>query len=386
MYEDEKFAYSNHATDPASGVLCNAFDLVRLHKFKDLDENEAFDTVVTKLPSYKAMLDLVRNDTETKHQMSKEKLEKAKDEFEEAYEDDSWMGKLEYKKQGTLENSLHNLLLILKNDENLKGIVFNQLSDGMEIIGEVPWNHPSKFWRDADDAQLITYITQAYGEFSARNFDVAVTKITDDRSYHPIKEYLDDLPIWDGVERLDSLLIDYLGANDNDYVKAVTRKTFVGAIARVMVPGCKFDTMLVLNGPQGIGKSTLIAKLGGEWYSDSLHLADTKDKTAAEKLQGYWLIEIGELAGLRKAEVDTLKGFLSKQNDIYRASFGRRTTPHLRQCVFIGTTNATGGYLRDTTGNRRFWPVKVSGGANKKVWDITEEEVMQLWVRGLRVI
>lgn len=385
VYEDEKFAYSNHATDPASGKLCNAFDLVRLHKFSELDENEAFDTSVTKLPSYKAMLDLVKNDTDTKNQMGKEKLEKAKGEFEEIYEDDSWLGKLEYTKQGIVENSLSNLLLILKNDVNLKGIVFNQLSDGMEIVGDVPWKHPSKFWRDADDAQLITYITQAYGEFSARNFDIAVTKIADDRSYHPIKVYLDGLPMWDGVERLDGLLIDYLGAKDNEYVRAVTRKTFVGAIARVMVPGCKFDTMLVLNGPQGIGKSTIINKMGGEWFSDSLHLADTKDKTAAEKLQGYWIIEIGELAGLRKAEVDTLKGFLSKQNDIYRASFGRRTTPHLRQCVFIGTTNATGGYLRDTTGNRRFWPVKVPGDAEKKVWDITKEEIQQLWAEALEL-
>ena len=383
VYEDEKFAYSNHATDPASGKLCNAFDLVRLHKFKELDDNEAFDTTVTKLPSYKSMLDLIRNDTDTKHQMSKEKLEKAKDEFEEVFEDDSWLGSLEYNKQGIVENSLNNLLLILKNDANLKGIVFNQLSDGMEIIGEVPWKHPSKFWRDADDAQLITYVTQAYGEFSARNFDVAVTKIVDDRSYHPIKGFLNDLPEWDEEERIESLLIDYLGANDNEYVRAVTRKTFVGAIARVMVPGCKFDTMLVLNGPQGIGKSTIISKLGGEWFSDSLHLADTKDKTAAEKLQGYWLIEIGELAGLRKAEVDTLKGFLTKQNDIYRASFGRRTTPHLRQCIFIGTTNATGGYLRDTTGNRRFWPVKVPGGTDKMVWDISQDEILQLWAEAL---
>ena len=93
--------------------------------------------------------------------------------------------------------------------------------------------------------------------------------------------------------------------------------------------------MLVLNGPQGVGKSTLIAKLGGDWFSDSLSLSDTKDKTAAEKLQGYWILEIGELAGLKKAEVETLRSFLSRQNDIYRASFGKRATPHLRQCVFL---------------------------------------------------
>lgn len=380
IYEDEKFAYSNHATDPSSGKLCNAFDLVRLHKFADLDEDAAVDAPTTKLPSYKAMIELVQKDDSTKLQLGIEKVESAKDDFEELPDDDmSWLSKLEYNKQGIIENSLNNLLMILKHDPNLKSIVFNKLSDGMEIKGEVPWSHPSKFWRDADDAQLISYIDLTYGTFSARNYDIAVTKVADDRSYHPIREFLDALPEWDGVERVDTLLIDYLGAEDNGYIRAVTRKTLVGAITRVMNPGCKFDTMLVLNGPQGIGKSTLIAKLGGEWFSDSLHLSDTKDKTAAEKLQGYWIIEIGELAGLKKAEVDTLKGFLSKQNDIYRASFGRRTTPHLRQCIFIGTTNAENGYLRDTTGNRRFWPVRVPGGGAKKVWDISQDEILQIW-------
>lgn len=380
IYEDEKFAYSNHATDPASGKLCNAFDLVRLHKYGELDDEVAVDTETIKLPSYKAMLGLVQGDEPTKIQLSSEKIEAAKDEFTDITD---WLGKLEYNKRGELENTLSNLLLILKNDENLKSIVFNQLSDGMEIRGEVPWKHPSKFWRDADDAQLISYIDLAYGTFSARNYEIAVTKVTDDRSYHPIKAFLDELPEWDKTPRVDTLLIDYLGATDNEYIRAVSRKTLVGAIARVMNPGCKHDTMLVLNGPQGIGKSTLIAKLGGEWFSDSLHLSDTKDKTAAEKLQGYWILEIGELAGLRKAEVDTLKGFISKQNDIYRASFGRRATPHLRQCVFIGTTNAENGYLRDTTGNRRFWPVKTPGGGGKKVWEITVDEIQQMWAEAL---
>ena len=137
--------------------------------------------------------------------------------------------------------------------------------------------------------------------------------------------------------------------------------------------------MLVFNGPQGIGKSTLISKLGGEWFSDSLQLTDTKDKTAAEKLQGYWIFEIGELAGMRKAEVETLRSFISRQNDIYRASFGRRATPHLRQCIFIGTTNAENGYLRDTTGNRRFWPVRTPGGGTLRVWDMAKEDVWQIW-------
>ena len=141
--------------------------------------------------------------------------------------------------------------------------------------------------------------------------------------------------------------------------------------------------MLVLNGPQGVGKSTLIARLAGEWFSDSLSLSDTKDKTAAEKLQGYWILEIGELAGLRKAEVETLRSFLSRQNDIYRAAFGKRATPHLRQCIFFGTTNADSGYLRDITGNRRFWPVKTPGSSSKHSWELTTEDIEQIWAEAL---
>jgi putative DNA primase/helicase len=369
---DDKFAYSHHATDPAYGKLLNAFDLVRIHKYGDLDENASF----------KAMAEFAIQDALVKEQFAEERKFMAKSEFTDA----DWEKKLDLDKSGKVKNTLKNLMLILENDPVLKGIVFNQLSDGMEIIGEVPWQHPSKFWRDADDAQLISYIDSHYGSFSSRNYDIAVTKVTDDRSYHPIREFIDALPDWDGIPRVNTLLVDYLGSADNAYVRSVTRKTLCAAIARILTPGIKFDSMLVLNGPQGVGKSTLIAKLGGEWFSDSLSLSDTKDKTAAEKLQGYWILEIGELAGLKKAELETLRSFLSRQNDIYRASFGRRATPHLRQCVFFGTTNAEKGYLRDTTGNRRFWPVKTPGNGKWQSWQLTQEEVLQIWAETLTYV
>ena len=373
---DDKFSYSFHATDPACGQLLNAFDVVRVHRFPDDDPKKSF----------KAMAKFASSDEEVKLLIFKEKQESAAEDFDEE-DPDAWKKKLEYEdKSLQLKNTLRNLTLILENDPNLRDIVFNQHLDGMEIKGDVPWKHPSKFWRDADDAQLISYVDENYGTFSQRNFDIAVAKVTDDRSYHPIREFLQALPEWDKVKRVDTLLIDYLGAADNKYVRAVTRKTLCAAACRVLNPGCKFDTMLVLNGSQGIGKSTLIAKLGGEWFSDSLSLNDTKDKTAAEKLQGYWILEIGELAGLRKAEVETLRSFLSRQNDIYRASFGKRTTPHPRQCVFFGTTNAESGYLRDTTGNRRFWPVKTPGGGSKRSWDVTQEDVLQIWAEVMHYV
>lgn len=376
---DGKFAYSHHATDPVCGKLLNAFDLVRLHKFRELDENVGLDTPPGKMPSFQAMSDLALGDDKVKAVFAGERIAQAAAEFS----DEDWQNGLELDKSGHVKNTLRNLTLILENDPNLKGVVFNQLLDGMEIKGEVPWNHPSKFWRDADDAQLISYVDAHYGTFSARNYDIAVTKVADDRAYHPIREFIESLPEWDKAPRVDTLLVDYLGASDTAYVRAVTRKTLCAAISRVLRPGCKFDSMLVLNGPQGVGKSTLIAKLAGEWFSDSLNLGDTKDKTAAEKLQGYWILEIGELAGLKKAEVETLRSFLSRQNDIYRAAFGKRATPHLRQCVFFGTTNAESGYLRDTTGNRRFWPVKTPGNGKKQSWNLTHEEILQIWAEAL---
>ena len=380
VYDNGKFAYSNHATDPASGLLCNAFDLCRIHMFGEKDEACSPETEGGKLPSYRAMCEFAAKDEQVRRELATEKKQEAEADFSGI----DWESRLEYDSRGKgLKNTLRNLTLILEHDPELKGIVFNRQLDGMEIKGEVPWNHPSKFWRDADDAQLVSYIDSHYGTFSARNYDIAVAKVTDDRAYHPILDFIRDLPEWDGVERVDTLLIDYLAAEDNAYVRAVTRKTLCAAIRRVLNPGCKFDSMLVLNGPQGVGKSTLIAKLAGEWFSDSLNLSDTKDKTAAEKLQGYWILEIGELAGLRKAEVETLRSFLSRQNDVYRASFGKRATPHPRQCVFFGTTNAESGYLRDTTGNRRFWPVKTPGNGKKRSWDLTEEEIRQVWAETL---
>lgn len=384
---DSKFAYSHHATDPACGRLLNAFDLVRLHLFRDLDNKFQEDIPVGKLPSYKEMNELAASDERVKLLLADERRVQAVDEFTGIEENQDWEKNLEYEPRSmVLKNSLHNLTLVLENDPNLKALVFNQQFDGMEIKGTVPWKHPTKFWRDADDAQLISYVDAHYGTFSARNYDIAVAKVTDDRSYHPIREFIGGLPEWDGIERVDALLIDYLGADENSYVRSVTRKMLCAAVCRVLNPGCKFDSMLVLNGPQGIGKSTLISHLAGEWFSDSLNLGDTKDKTAAEKLQGYWLLEIGELAGLKKAEVETLRSFLSRQNDIYRASFGKRATPHLRQCVFFGTTNAEGGYLRDTTGNRRFLPVKTPGHGKKSSWELTLGEIQQIWAEALTYV
>ena len=372
--KEDKFVYSHHAKDPAYLKLCNAFDIVRIHRFGDLDDKASF----------KEMRKFAMSLDEVKMRAAEERLQEAGADFEDPVDDDGWKARLVYEPRTLkLENSLHNIQLILENDPLLRDIVFNQLADGMEITGPVPWKHPAKFWRDQDDAQLISYVDSHYGSFSARNYEIAVTKVTDDRSYHPIREMFEALPPWDGVHRVDTLLIDYLGAQDNSYVRAVTRKALCAAYDRVFNPGIKYDYMIVLNGDQGIGKSTLIAKLGMEWFSDSLSLSDMNDKTAAEKLQGYWILEIGELAGMKKADIDKVKAFVSRQDDKYRASFGRRVTPHLRQCIFFGTTNTENGYLRDITGNRRFWNVKVTGNGKYQPWDLDAETIQMIWAEAM---
>jgi len=365
---EEKFAYSFHATDPANGKLLNAFDLVRVHKFPDEDPKKSFSS----------MAKFAREDERVRVSILEERRMEVADDFAEDGTED-WRKRLTYDKQMKMENTRLNLQLILENDELLKGIVFNQLADTMEIRGEVPWKHQDKFWRDADDAQLIMYMDKNYGVFSKSNYEVVITKVAADRSYHPIRDYFEKLSPWDGAERVETLLVDYLGAEDTPYVRAVTRKLLCAAYMRVYHPGIKFDNLIVLNGEQGIGKSTMILKLGMEWYSDSLNLSDMNDKTAAEKLQGYWIHEIGELAGMKKADLDKVKAFISRQDDKYRASFGHRVTPHPRQCVFFGTTNNENGYLRDITGNRRYWNVKVTGKGKYNPWDLEQETVDQIW-------
>ena len=200
--------------------------------------------------------------------------------------------------------------------------------------------------------------------------------IAGENAFHPVRDYLNGCT-WDGVPRVETLLIDYLGAEDTPYTRAVTRKTLVAAVARIYRPGCKFDYMLTLRGRQGLGKSALIAKLGGKWFSDTF--STMQGKEAYEQVLGVWIMEVGELAGMRKAEAETIKLYISKQADRFRPAYGRRLQEFPRQCIFIGTTNET-EFLRDTTGNRRFWVVDTPLDPKRSMWeDLTPATVQQIW-------
>ena len=374
---DSKFAYSHHATDPVCGKLLNAFDLVRLHKFRDLDEKASPDTPVGKLPSFAAMTEFALNDSKVKQVFAEERFLQANAEFD----DEDWQNALELDKAGNVKDTLSNICTILRCDPNLKPIVFNQFKSMIDVIGKLPWPQVKPGWSDTDVACAKLYFERTYGIWSPTKFKDALLAVTSaERLYHPVKEYLATLT-WDGIPRLDTLLIDYLGAEDTPYVREVTRKTLVAAVARIYHPGIKFDSILVLNGAQGMGKSTLFALLGKEWFSDSLSISDMKDKTAPEKLQGYWILELSELNGIKKVDVEVVKSFITRTDDKYRQAYGTTVENHPRSCVIVGTTNSDGGFLRDITGNRRFWPVRVTGRGKYHPWDLTE--VDQVWAEAI---
>lgn len=380
IYED-KYAYSHHATDPASGQLCNAWDLVRLHRFHGLDADCDPDTPAGSRPSYKAMAQLATGDKRVKAQIVADRMAEAEADFDTLPEEDDgdWREKLKVTEKGAIAQTIENVVVVLTHDQNLAGrLALNEMEHSIVALGDLPWRQvqgPSQ-WTDTDDAQLRLYLERKYGLTGKDRIFDGVNVVAQDHAFHPVRQYLDDC-VWDGVPRADTLLVDYLGAEDSPYTRAVTRKTLVAAVARIYRPGQKFDYMLTIQGRQGLGKSALIAKLGGEWYSDTF--TTMQGKEAYEQVLGVWLVEVGELAGMRKAEAETIKLFISKTSDRFRPAYGRRIQEFPRQCVFIGTTNET-QFLRDTTGNRRFWVVATPNEPKRDLWEeLTPETVRLIW-------
>lgn len=381
LYENGKFCYSHHGTDPISGRLCNAFDLVRIHMFGDKDDDVGPGTPVNRLPSYQAMSDLAVNDEAVRQELAMTKLRDLSDKWDDTDGDETeWLKLMTVSARGDFEATIDNACLVMLHDPELKDEYFyDEFRERPIVSGDLPWQQlgerVSECWSDADDAGLRRHLEKHYGIDSAAKIRDAVELAMLAHKRHPVREYLESLT-WDGLARADTLLIDYLGAEDSEYTRQVTRKSLIGAVARIFKPGCKHDHMLVLIGPQGCRKSTTLMKLGKEWFSDSLYTVTGKD--AYEQLQGYWIIEMGEMAATRKAELEQIKQFVSKQTDSYRAAYARRTMDHPRQCAFFGTTNDE-EFLRDPTGGRRFWPVNVTDIGRIKADLLTPETVDQIW-------
>ena len=358
------YAYSFHSGDPASGRAISAYDLVRIHKFGEEDQNVPAGTKFKDLPSQKEMRKFASQDSKVQACMPPK---------------EDWKDQIKDKK-GNCIVGLKELGIIIENDPNLAGFVYNCFEGTIENHGNLPWLREGRVFTDRDLSSLKMYMAKNYQTVSDKMLIDAIvdyTNSSEEHRYHPVKEYFERVT-WDKKERLDTLMIDYLGAADDEYTRAVTRKTFVAAVARIYKPGTKFDHMLILEGQQGIGKSTIFSKMAGQWFGDSLTMLDMRDKTGSEKLRGKLILEVSEMNGRSKADVETIKAFISSFKDSYRPSYERTVRDFLRQCIIVGTTNNSHGYLRDTTGNRRFWPVSVYG-AKRHPWDLTDEEIAQIW-------
>ena len=380
LYDNGVFAYSHHGTDPASGKLCNAFDLVRIHLYGNLDDDTSPGTPSHKMPSFMKLQDEAMQIPEVREELAKANFERLKDRFDAPDEDYDWVGQLTCNKNGKFDNTINNVQLIMEHDAGLRGKYFyDTFKERMTVCGDLPWcklaDRMTTTWTDTDDAGLRNFLEIKYEIVNTMKIGDAVLLAMQSCMRHPVREYLLSLK-WDGVARADTIFIDYLGAEDTEYTRTVTRKALIGAVARIMQPGCKHDHILVLVGPQGCRKSTTLAKLGKSWFSDSFYTVQGKE--AYEQIQGFWLIEMGEMAATRKAELESIKQFVSKQSDSYRAAYAKRTQEHPRQCAFFGTTNDD-EFLRDATGGRRFWPVTVTDKGRETGDYFTAEIVDQVW-------
>lgn len=353
--------YSFHGGDPlANGHRNDAFDIFRLLEH-DGDSTAAIKAAARMLgmdrpvgvPTARipqaglAPARDVDSAAERKPEVGGEALER------------SWMDGLRRTDQGGLMPELSNAYLILKHAPEWDGVLaYNEFADRIEKLQPPPVVDGAKGpWSDIDASKALVWLQVVWGLRlrSSSIADEAVRMVAWDNRFHPVKQWLDALPEWDGVERLGGLMPGVFGTDDNEYTRHIGKSLLVSAVARVLKPGCKVDEMVVLEGGQGLGKSTCIAELFGfEWYLETSEPPTTKDFYVV--MQGNWVVEIGEMQSFSKADINQVKMAITRRDDKYRAPYDRHGTSHPRQCVFVGTTNAD-SYLSDPTGARRFLPV-----------------------------
>ena len=424
LYNDGAFLYSHHGTDPCGGQLVNAFDLVRIHLFGDLDAEGDTETEITKRASYKRMCEFAAEDTAISKAQLEESAERARAVFgdlEDAAQgaaktpDEGWEENLKRNpKTGEIEPCLTNAILLVRNIPELKGkLGYNPMSDSITVAGDLPWraskrrrnranqkgsdlgelfdstpgeslqNQESE-WTEADWPDFYAYMENwNFMTGKQKNngmLENAVLSVAQENTYHPIRSYLTDLK-WDGTERLDTMFIRWLGAKDTPLDREITRLWMMAAVDRVMRPGCQFDQILITCGPQGIGKSRMLRMLARGFFTNSVN-AINMDKGTVEKLQGMWIVELGELDGMRRGDMTSIKNFITTTADHYRGSYAKKATSHPRQCVLAGTSNET-SFLRDATGERRFWIMPVTGTGDNGEMVGFRDEVDQLWAEAV---
>jgi predicted P-loop ATPase len=296
-------------------------------------------------------------EVEVKELSEEEALEQEKEINAGPWEND--IERVQGKPENPPKTTLKNIILILENVCEENPIRRDEFAVRDFYAVSTPWGgKEGDAIVDQDTVNIKVWLAEKYRLEPPRNMvSEALMFLAGKNTFHPVREYLRGIE-WDGTPRISNWMKDYLGANAPEpYLSEVSRKTLCAMVARIFEPGCKFDSMPILEGVQDLGKSTVIKYLAGEsWFSDTV--ADIRDKDAMLNLQGIWVIENGELATMKRADIDAFKAFVSKQVDKVRPPYGERWQEYKRQCIFFGTTNNK-AYLRDRTGNRRFWPVEV---------------------------
>lgn len=303
--------------------------------------------------------------------------------YKAGYHEESAELPLERSDNGKILPTIGNFVNIITYDSQLYGLIAeDKFSNKIIKVKAPPWgttNDIGKAWTDKDDAQLRFYISQNYGLRSPQLLNDAIVIGADNNSFHPVRDYLNNLPSWDGKPRAESFFIDTLGVEDSEYTRSITIYWLLAAVKRVMVAGCKFDYCLVLAGPQGIGKSTVLEKLGVSWFNNSIDSINGKD--ALEQLQGSWIVELGEMQATKKADNEAIKNFISRSTDKVRLPYARRAQEFPRQCVFSATTNDSEP-LKDRTGGRRFWMLKsiaTSTTTPQRLAVLSNDYIEQVW-------
>ena len=430
VYDDNQYIYSHHGTDPCGGKLVNAFDLRRVHEFGELDEKAPAEVAdVTKLKSYEAFKKALQDDPEMVSELRQINYGDADDAWDDVEEDPTdenaeeqprpnkknnlkssppaekddlganWQSGLELTGDGIIKNTLHNITLLLENAPSFKGrfaydeflsenvVLKNITSISLQIralgrseadpVGRVQKLHLTSLRAILEAPRGVK--KPGWGlRITDRDLEAAHLLVSARVRVHPVRDWLETLT-WDGVKRMNTLWIKACHTPDNPYFRQTAKMWLLGAVTRVYEPGHKFDFAPIIEGPQGLYKSTLIVVMGGTWAGETEgHFDDAKK--FVESTQGFWIVEIPELVQFNRGEVEAIKACLSRKSDHVRLSYAEYAQTYHRQHVMCGTTNRS-NYLRDQTGNRRFWPIPCGAGQIDIEWLIENRE--QIWAEAV---
>jgi predicted P-loop ATPase len=372
--------FSHHANDPAYGVTCSAFDLVRLHLHADLDEDAAPGTPVNRLPSHKAMLEMATQDVRVVQELVGSDFAQEMTATADAITSDNWrLGFRLDSSTGKPKDDIINWDLIADNDRAFQVLQYNELSMSIELSGDLPWRKVvpgQEVFGAGDRSALALYIERTYGIRPGRGYlDDMIADRALPRRVNPVRDYLNTL-VWDGKPRVETCLP---GVAPTPFARVAARKSMVAAVARMMDPGCKWDHMLILYGTEGLGKSYWVEKMAKGF---SAALGRIGDKDTLLTMQRSWIMTSDEGHSLRKADFDQQKEFLTRTADVFRMPYEREALVHQRHCVIWGTTNDD-VFLRKQEGNRRFLIVQCEQALDFDV--LTDEYVDQVWAEALHL-